>query len=73
MDGAPGRNPRPSRRVFVDGEVLSRSRPNANRNRDLQYAGTGEPFVGWVQPTANGVRPVGCTHPTMTQSLPCVV
>jgi hypothetical protein len=39
----------------------------------IPHAGTGDPFVGWVQPTANGVRPVGCTHPTMTQSLPCEV
>jgi len=36
----------------------------------IPHAGTGEPFVGWVQPTVNGVRPVGCTHPTMTPSLP---
>jgi len=41
-----------------------------SRNRRLiPRAATGEPFVGWVQPTANGVRPVGCTHPTMTPSL----
>ena len=31
----------------------------------IPHAGTGEPFVGWVQPTAFGLRPVGCTHPTI--------
>jgi hypothetical protein len=29
-----------------------------------------EPFVGWVQPTAGPLELVGCTHPTMTRSLP---
>ena len=31
--------------------------------------GAGEPFVGWVQPSAGGLGLVGCTHPTMTRSL----
>ena len=35
------------------------------------HAGAGNPFVGWVQPTANAVRPVGCTHPTAAPSSPC--
>ncbi len=30
-------------------------------------------LVGWVQPTAIDMRPVGCTHPTKTRSLPCEV
>jgi hypothetical protein len=27
----------------------------------------------WVQPTANGARTVGCTHPTIAPSLPCEI
>jgi hypothetical protein len=27
--------------------------------------GSDRVIVGWVQPTANGLRPVGCTHPTI--------
>jgi hypothetical protein len=38
--------------------------------RIIPRAGKVDTFVGWVQPTVNGMRTVGCTHPTMTRSLP---
>jgi hypothetical protein len=33
-------------------------------------AGTFDPFVRWVQPTGLTLSAVGCTHPTLTPSLP---
>ena len=38
-----------------------------NSAESIPHAGTCNPFV------VNGVRPVGCTHPTMTPSWPCEV
>ena len=32
----------------------------------MPHAGIVESFAGWVQPTGNTARPVGCTHPTIT-------
>ena len=43
------------------------------RTRGMPHTGAGDPFLGWVRPTANGVRPVGCTHAAITRLLPCDV
>ena len=45
------------------GSVLSRPDEEAARRRMIiAHTGTVESFVGWVQPTGNTARPVGCTH-----------
>jgi len=59
--------------VAEAGRLALEGRRNVRNEGIIPDAGTGEPFVGWVQPTVNAVGPVGCTHPTITRTSPCEV